>query len=135
MFSGDCGGGIGEFWSDDVEIFPPAARFAAHLAFIAAASCARRSGERFSFLLVFFAPPGFLPPVVDSEDFFPADAVARAADFLAAFNAFADSACCSLRLKPASLSESSRRRFSSCCIFFFNFFGFIVVLLLAPTAN
>jgi hypothetical protein len=57
--------------------------------------------------------------------------VARAADLLAAFNAFADSACCSLRFKLASFSGPSRRRFSSCWIFFFNFFNFMIVLLLS----
>jgi hypothetical protein len=77
---------------------------------------------------------GFFAPVVGSQDFFPADAVARAADFLAAFNAFADSACCNLRFKLASFSGPSRRRFSSCWIFFFNFFGFIIVPLLTPKA-
>jgi hypothetical protein len=78
---------------------------------------------------------GFFAPVVGSRDFFPADAVARAADFRAAFNAFADSACCSLRLNLASFSGSSRRRFSSCWIFFFNFFSFMIVLLLAPDGD
>src|SRR5215467_9459513 len=98
---------------------PAAALLAAHRAFIAADSCARRSGERFSFLF------GFFPP----------EAVARAADFLAAFNAFADSACCSLRLKQASFSGPSRKRFSNCWIFFLNFFGFMVVLLLTPNGE
>ena len=129
LFSGGCVGGVGEFWSPDVVLFPSAARFAAHRAFIEAASCARRSGERFNFLLGFFAP------VVDSKDFFSTDAVVRAADFLAAFNAFADSACCRFRFNLASFSEPSRRRFSSCWILFFNFFGFIIVLLLTPKAN
>jgi hypothetical protein len=81
-------------------LFPSAAFFAAHLAFIAAASCARRSGERFNLLLAFLALLGFFASVVGSQDFFPADAVARAADLLAAFDAFADSACCSLRFRP-----------------------------------
>jgi hypothetical protein len=112
-------------------LFASAARFAAHLAFIAAASCARRSGERFNFLFAFFALCGFSVSAGCPRDFFPVGAVARAADFLAAFNAFADSACCSLRLSPASFSEPSRKRFSSCWIFLFNFFGFIIVLLLA----
>jgi len=62
-------------------------------------------------------------------------AVARAADFLAAFKAFAVSACCNWRFNLASLSGPSRNRFSSCWIFLFNFFGFIVVLLSAPAAN
>ena len=108
---------------------------AAHRAFIAAASCARRSGERFSFLLGFFAPAGFFAPVAGSVDFFPAEAVARAADFLAAFNALADCASCNLRLSLASFWGPSRRRFSSCWIFFFNFFDFMIVLLFAPKAN
>src|SRR6266404_562915 len=114
LFSGGCAGGIGEFWSDEVALFPSAALFAAHLAFIAAASCARRSGERFSFLLAFLALLGFFAPVVGSRDFFAADAVARAADLLAAFNSFAD---------------------SGCWIFFFNFFNFMIVLLLAPNGD
>jgi hypothetical protein len=85
--------------------------------------------------LGFLALLGFFAPIVGSEEFFPADAVARAADFLAAFNAFAVSACCSLPRNLPSLSESSRRRFSSSWIFFFNFFGFIIVLLLAPNGD
>jgi hypothetical protein len=51
---------------------------AAHLAFIAAASCARRSGERFSFLFAFLAA-NFLASAIRV-------AAERAADFLAAFN-------------------------------------------------
>jgi hypothetical protein len=90
---------------------------AAHRALIAAANCARRSGERFSFLFGFFVALGFF-------------ALARAADFLAAFNAFADSASCSLRFNFASFCGPSRNRFSSSWIFFFNFFSFIFVLLL-----
>ena len=109
-------------------LFPAAARFAAHLAFIAAESCARRSGERFSFLFAFVAMLGSFASVAGSRDFFPADAVARAADFRAAFNAFADSACCNLRLSLASFCGPSRRRFSSCWIFFFNFFDFIIAV-------
>ena len=108
-------------------LFPWAARFAAHLAFIVAASCARRSGDRFSFLFAFFALLGFFVSTVCAENFLPADLVARAADFLAAFNACADSACCNLRLSFASFCGPSRKRFSSCWIFFFNFFGFIIV--------
>jgi hypothetical protein len=106
-------------------LFPSAARFAAHLAFIAAASCARRSGERFNFLFAFFALLGFFVSAVCPGDFFPVSAVARAADFLAAFKAFADSDSCNLRLSLASFCVSSRRRFSSCWILFFNFFGFM----------
>ena len=106
-------------------LFPSAARFAAHLAFIAAESCARRSGERFNFLFAFFTL-GF---------FVSADAVARAADFLAAFNALAVSDSCNLRLNLPSFCVSSCRRFSSCWILFFNFFGFMIVVLLAPKAN
>jgi hypothetical protein len=85
--------------------------------------------------LAFLALLGFFAPVVGSRDFFPADAVARAADLLAAFNAFADSACCNLRLKLASFPGPSCRRFSSCWIFFFNFFSFMIVLLLAPNGD
>ena len=120
LFSGACIGGNGEFWLVGVELLPADALFASHRAFIVAESCARRSGERFSFLFGFLVPP---------------DAVARAADFLAAFNAFADSACCSLRLKRASFSGPSRNRFSSCWIFFLNFFSFMFVLLLAPNGE
>jgi hypothetical protein len=104
-----------------VELFPSAARFAAHLAFIAAESCARRSGERFSFFFGFFAG-GRL-------------GVARAVDLLTALDDFAASASCSLRFNFASFGALSRRRFSSCRIFFFNFFTFIIVLLFSPTAN
>jgi hypothetical protein len=78
---------------------------------------------------------GFFPPVVDSADFIPVNAVRRAADFLAAFNALAVSACCSLRFNLSSFSEPSRKRFSSCWILFFNFFGFMVVLLLSPNGD
>jgi len=114
---------------------PAAALFASHRALIVDESCARRSGERFSFLFGFLAALAFSAPIVDSGDFFPPDAAARAADFLAAFNAFADSACCSLRLKLASFSGPCRKRFSSCWIFFLNFFSFIFVLLLAPNGE
>ena len=117
-------------------LFLSEARLAAHLAFIAAESCARRSGERFNFLFACLATLGFVASLVGCRDFFLTDAVARAADFRAAFKAFADSACCNLRFSPASLCVPSRRRFSSCWIFFFNFFGFmIVLLLLTPKAN
>jgi hypothetical protein len=114
---------------------PAAALFASHRALIVDESCARRSGERFSFLFGFLAALAFSAPIVDSGDFFPPDAAARAADFLAAFNAFADSACCSLRLMLASFSGPSRKRFSSCWIFFLNFFSFMFVLLLAPNGE
>ncbi len=116
LFSGACIGGNGELWLVGVELLPAAALFASHRAFIVAESCARRSGERFSFLFGFLVPP---------------DAVARAADFLAAFNAFADS----LRLKPASFSGPSRKRFSSCWIFFLNFFSFMLSSSWRRTAN
>jgi hypothetical protein len=125
LLSGRSIGGVGEFGFADVALFPSAALLAAHRAFIAAASCARRSGERFNFFLGFLALLGL----------FPADAVARAADFLAAFNAFAVSACCSLRFSLASFSESSLRHFSSCWILFFNFFGFMIVLLLPSVGD
>jgi hypothetical protein len=115
-------GGVGEFLSVEVVLPPSAALLAAHRALIVAANCARRSGERFSFLFGFFMALGFF-------------ALARAADFLAALNAFADSACCSLRRNLANLSGPSRKRFSSSWIFFFNFFGFIFVLLLGSTVN
>ncbi|PYL57310.1 MAG: hypothetical protein DMF31_10940 [Verrucomicrobia bacterium] len=65
-----------------------AALLAAHLAFIAAASCARRSGERFSFLLAFLALLRFFAPVDGESLLIGRCAVARAADFLAAFIAF-----------------------------------------------
>src|SRR5215471_17595472 len=48
---GPCGLGFTAFVS--------AALLAAHLAFIAAVSCTRRSGDRFSFLFAFFAPDFF----------------------------------------------------------------------------
>jgi hypothetical protein len=106
-----------------------AALFAAHLAFIAAASCARRSGERLSFLLGFLALPRFLVPVVCAGDFLSVGAVARAADFLAAFSAFAASACWSFCFSLASFFGPSCKRFSSRRIFFSKFFSFMIVLL------
>ena len=131
LFSGVCAGGNGEFCLLEVALLPAAALFASHRAFIVAESCARRSGERFSFLFGFLAALAFSARIVGSGDFFPADAVARAADFLAAFNAFADS----LRLKPASFSGPSRKRFSSCWIFFLNFFSFMLSSSWRRTAN
>jgi hypothetical protein len=88
---------------------------AAHLAFIAAASRARPSGERLSLLFAFLTVPGFF-----------AAAVARAADFLAAFSAFAASAASSFRLNLASFCGPSRTRFSSRLIFFLKFFSFMI---------
>jgi hypothetical protein len=87
---------------------------AAHLAFIAAASCARRSGERFSFLFAFLAACFFASAI--------RAAAARAKDFLAAFNTFTASAASRPRFSSVSFSGPSRRRFSSRLIFFFKSF-------------
>ena len=103
---------------------------------MAAASCARRSGERFSFLFVFVAAPGFFASAVDAVDaegLAPLRfAVARAADFLAAFNALADSASCSLRLNFASFCGPSRKRFSSSWIFLLGIVGLPYWIVLIP---
>jgi hypothetical protein len=132
--------GSAEFWPVEMELFPSSAFFAAHRALIAADICARRSGERLTFFLGMRATFPWLPSPLGIADFCPTNAeglplsrllVARAADFLAAFNAFAASASCSLRLNFASFCGPSRRRFSSCSIFRFNFFSFISVLLLS----
>src|SRR6266540_4074073 len=105
-----------------------------HLAFIAAASCARRSGERFNFLFAFLTEAGFFAAFC-AGDFFPIDAeglaagraaAARAADFLAAFIAFAASAAWSFCFSLASLCGPSRTRFSSRWIFFLKFFSFMM---------
>jgi len=101
-----------------------AARLAAHLAFIAAASCARRSGERLSFFFSFLTAAGFFGSA-RLEDLAAARA-ARAADFLAAFSFFAVSAACSLCFSLASFFGPSWRRFWSRRIFFFKFFVFII---------
>ena len=58
LLSGGSIGGGGEVLSTELALLPSAARFASHLAFIAAESWARRSGERFSFFLGFLALPG-----------------------------------------------------------------------------
>src|SRR5262249_34503268 len=100
-----------------------AALLAAHLAFIAAESCARRSGERFSFLFALLAAV-FLASTIRA-------AAVRAADFLAAFNAFAASAASSLRFRLANFCGPSRTRFSSRLIFFLKFFNFMNVCPLA----
>ncbi|PYK25499.1 MAG: hypothetical protein DME52_08395 [Verrucomicrobia bacterium] len=67
------------------------ALFAAHLAFIAAASCARRSGERFRFLFAFLAL-GFFASAFCAGDFFSTRteglATGAAAAFLLAWPAF-----------------------------------------------
>src|SRR5215472_16105494 len=91
--SGVCGLGpaLTSWTVEAVFAFASAALLAAHLAFIAAASCARRSGERFSFLFTFLTV-GFLASAISA-------AAARAADFLAALNAFAASAASSLRFR------------------------------------
>jgi len=114
--------------------FDSAALLAAHLAFMAAASCARRSGEILSLRFAFLAVPGFFALAVGAGDFFLTDdglvagraAVARAADFLAAFIFFAASAACSFCLSLVSFFGPSCRRFSSRWIFFFKFFSFMM---------
>ncbi|PYI58772.1 MAG: hypothetical protein DMC60_12000 [Verrucomicrobia bacterium] len=69
---------------------------------------------------------GFFAPVDGEGLLIGRAAVARAADFLAAFIAFVASAACSFCFSLASFCVPSRRRFSSCWIFFFNFFSFII---------
>ena len=104
-------------------MFAWAALLAAHLAFIAAASWARRSGERLSFFLVFLGLLGFFA-AVDREDLV---AVARAADFLLAFIAFAASVACNFCFSFASFFGPSRNRFSNRSIFFRRLLIFIIV--------
>ena len=118
--------GLENFDLSRLVLLPAAALFAAHLAFIAADKL--RPTFRGEIQLFFSA---FLTGALACLRF----AVARAADFLAAFNACLDSASCNLRLNLASFCGPSRRRFSSCWIFFLNFFSFIIVLLPAPAAN
>src|SRR5262249_10281326 len=110
---GGCGLGFTAFVS--------AALLAAHLAFIAAASCARRSGERLSFLFAFLAASLFASAI--------RAAAARAKDFLVAFNTFTASAASKLRFSSASFCEPSRRRFSSRLIFFLKSF---ILLMCTP---
>ena len=117
-----------------------AALFAAHRAFIAAASCARRSGVRLSFLFTFLAALGLLTAAsrvwvgVKRRFFFSVRPevlalsrvlLARAADFLffLAMPAFvtASSFCFSL----ASFFAPFCRRASSRRIFLLRFLGFI----------
>ena len=101
---------------------------------MAAASCARRSGERLSLFFVFLTEPGFSPAAC-AGDFSSTDveglaagrgAVARAADLLATLSAFSASIASSLRLSLASFFGPSRRRFSSRLIFFHRFFNFMM---------
>ena len=116
---------------------------------MAAASCARRSGERLSFLFAFF-PVRLFGPVrftagfavkpsaffwIGVKDFAVSRALAaRAANFLLAFIAFAFVSASSLRLSLASFSGPSCRRASSLRIFFLRVLSFIVrSTLLRPT--
>ena len=130
LFSGGCRCDSGaECWSSLEAIFELASAdfLAAHLAFIAAASCARRSGERFNFLFAFLTGRRFFALVVGVEDLAAGRAaVARVADFLAAFNVFADSDAFSFSFSLASFFGPSCRRFSSRRIFFLKFFSFII---------
>jgi hypothetical protein len=130
LFSGGGGGGrcAESRPAESDSAFASAALLAAHLAFISAESCARRSGERLSFFFGFLRLLGFFAAVEDLA------AVARAADFLAAFIVFAASAACSFCFSLASFFGASCRRFSSRRIFFFKFFSFMIVLL-ARKAN
>jgi hypothetical protein len=96
--------------------------FGSPLAFIAAESCARRSGERSSFLFGLFGTR-ILASAISA-------AAARAADFLAALNAFAASAASNRRFSSANLAGPSRRRFSSRLIFFLKPFIFMIPLAL-----
>ena len=108
---GSCGLGFTAFAS--------AALLAAHLAFIAAASCARRSGERFSFFFAFLAASFFASATRAAAE--------RAADFLQAFNAFTACAASRLRFSSASFCGPSRRRLSSRLIPFLKSFIFMNV--------
>src|SRR5260370_21168388 len=119
-----------------------AALLAAHLAFIAAASCARRSGVRLSFLFTFFAPLGLSTAAgcvraigakrrsslwIRSEALTVLPALpARAADFFFFFAAPVVAAASSFCFSLASFVGPSRRRFSSRRIFFFKFFSFMM---------
>ena len=103
-----------------------AARLAAHRAFIAAASCARRSGERLSFFFTFLAAPC---PVGDADfGFFfwvdVEDLAARAPDFFFVLPAVVVVAP-SLRFSSASFFEPSCKRASSRRIFFVSFLSFM----------
>ncbi len=130
LFSGGCRCDSGaECWSSLEAIFELASAdfLAAHLAFIAAASCARRSGERFNFLFAFLTGRRFFALVVGVEDLAAGRAAAaRVADFLAAFNVFADSDAFSFSFSLASFFGPSCRRFSSRWIFFLKFFSFMM---------
>lgn len=111
------------------------ALLAAHRAFIAAESCARRSGERLSFRFTFLAAPrAFSSAGFGLEVFvwFGGDALtarrglaARTAASLLALAAFAATAASSFRFSLASFLGPSCRRVSSRRIFFLRVFSFI----------
>ena len=76
---------------------------------------------------------GSFPLVVDSRNFFPADAV-FGRPISSSLQRFCRLCLLHLRLNGQFL-QAFHRRFSSCWIFFFNFFNFMIVLLLAPNGD
>ena len=125
-----------------------AALLAAHLAFMAAASCARRSGVRLSFLFTFLAVIGLLAATarirgsgVKRRFFFSARPEvstllralsARTADFLFFLAAPAVAAASSFCFSFASFFAPFCRRASSRRIFLLRFLGFIWGSILLP---
>ena len=107
-----------------------AALLAAHRAFIAAASCSRRSGERLSFLFTFlgatalFAAAGFACDFAVELPFFLRAAAARAVDFFFAFAALAFTKAASLPFSLASFFGPSSSRVSKRRIFFLRVLSF-----------
>ena len=98
-----------------------AALLAAHLAFIAAASCARRSGVRLSFLLTFLAALGAPAEAVAVLRAFPAEP----RDLFLVLAAPAVPAAPRFRFSLASFFASFRMRASSRRIFLVRFLSFI----------
>src|SRR6202040_2820886 len=92
-----------------------------HLAFIAAASCARRSGVRFSFLFTFLAALGAPAEAVALLRAFPAEL----RDLLLALAAPVVLAAACFRFSLASFFASFFRRASSRRIFLVRFLSFI----------
>src|SRR5207249_3086773 len=97
-----------------------AALLAAHRAFIAAASCARRSGVRLSLLFTFLAALGLLTAAVCIRTL-----PARTADFLCFLAALAATAASSFCFSLASFFAPFCRRTSSRRIFLLRFLGLI----------
>jgi hypothetical protein len=113
---------------------PVAALFAAHLAFIAAANCARRSGVRLSFLFALLAAPdpfpvaaGFTPAFFLSLDAEALPAfLARAADLLFGLATARVSAAPSFCFSLASFCSPFFKRASSRRIFFVRLLTFFI---------